>query len=137
MEEFCDLERARQLNDMRLEHAFENIFARYSKDFTEVGDEIDLTTGEVVVNNGHLSGMRGEQDVGDRPGRTLLRSLAIESTGTQPSMAPDEEDELFMEQNALCVVPQVNAPIFVFLHGSPTVSCWRLFTRGLTIVASL
>ncbi|KAI0006511.1 hypothetical protein F4779DRAFT_632922 [Xylariaceae sp. FL0662B] len=38
----------------RLKSAFESIFEKYEKDFTGVGDEVDLRTGEVVVDNGHL-----------------------------------------------------------------------------------
>ncbi|KAJ9656648.1 hypothetical protein H2201_008475 [Coniosporium apollinis] len=58
------LERARHANDMRLKSEFEAIFAKYSKDFSEIGDEIDLKTGEIVVDNGHLATMRHELDVG-------------------------------------------------------------------------
>lgn len=46
----------------QLKSRFEDIFAKYGKDFTGVGDEIDLATGEVVVDNGHLSSMRSMKD---------------------------------------------------------------------------
>ena len=49
-----DLQKARHQNDLNLKSIFENIFAKYENDFTEVGDEIDLETGELVVNNGHI-----------------------------------------------------------------------------------
>ena len=49
-----DLQKARHRNDLNLKSIFENIFAKYENDFTEVGDEIDLETGELVVNNGHI-----------------------------------------------------------------------------------
>ena len=58
------LRRRRTQNDMRLKSRFEDIFAKYSNDFSELGDEIDLRTGEVVVNKGHLEAMQDELDVG-------------------------------------------------------------------------
>lgn len=78
-----DLHAAQVQNDQRLKSKFENIFAKYGRDFTGVGDEIDLETGDIVVDNGHLSAMRGEQDVGDviqntqMSGRSLLRALTV------------------------------------------------------------
>ena len=53
----------RALNDSRLKASFESIFEKYGKDFSGVGDEIDLESGEIVVNNGHLLSMRDEQDI--------------------------------------------------------------------------
>ena len=53
----------RARNDLRLKSRFESIFEKFSKDFTGVGDEIDLATGTVLVNNGHLITMQSEQDV--------------------------------------------------------------------------
>ena len=52
----------RARNDLRLKSRFESIFEKFGKDFTGVGDEIDLQTGKVVVNNGHLTTMQGELD---------------------------------------------------------------------------
>jgi hypothetical protein len=57
-----DLQAARAQNDKKLKSIFEGIFAKYGKDFTEVGDEIDLQTGKIVVDNGHLLGLREELD---------------------------------------------------------------------------
>lgn len=59
-----DLQAARAQNDMRLKSIFEGIFSKYGRDFTDVGDEIDLQTGKIVVDNGHLSGMHEEDDAG-------------------------------------------------------------------------
>jgi len=55
----------RAKNDQRLKSVFESIFEKYEKDFEGIGDEIDLDTGEVVVNNGHLLRMTDEKDVGN------------------------------------------------------------------------
>ncbi|KAL5361703.1 centromere protein Scm3-domain-containing protein [Aspergillus floccosus] len=61
-----DLQEARAQNDLRLKSIFESIFEKYGKDFTEVGDEIDLNTGDIIVNNGHIFTMEGEDDTGER-----------------------------------------------------------------------
>ena len=59
------LHRRREQNDLRLKSTFESIFEKYSKDFNGVGDEIDLETGEIIVNNGHVQTMVNERDAGD------------------------------------------------------------------------
>lgn len=50
--------------DLRLKSRFESIFEKYGKDFSGIGDEIDLETGEIVVNHGHVDGLRDETDPG-------------------------------------------------------------------------
>ncbi len=62
-----DLNVIRARNDARLKTAFESIFEKYGRDFSGVGDEIDLETGEIVVNNGHLLGMIDEKHMFDVP----------------------------------------------------------------------
>ena len=49
---------------MKLKSRFESIFQKYGKDFSDVADEVDLNTGEIVVDNGHLRSM---PDVEGRP----------------------------------------------------------------------
>lgn len=60
-----DLHARRAQNDFRLKSTFESIFDKYSRDFDGIGDEIDMETGEIVVNNGHIQGMTDERDAGD------------------------------------------------------------------------
>ena len=60
-----DLHARRAQNDFRLKSIFESIFDKYGKDFDGIGDEIDMETGEIVVNNGHLLGMTNERDAGN------------------------------------------------------------------------
>lgn len=60
-----DLHARRAQNDFRLKSVFESIFDKYGKDFNGIGDEIDMETGEIVVNNGHILGMTNERDAGD------------------------------------------------------------------------
>lgn len=81
-----DIQTARAQNDSRLKSIFESIFQKYEKDFTEVGDEVDLETGEVVVNNGHLLGMQGEDDTGEDGGGWQYEDLS-----TPAALQPDDE----------------------------------------------
>ena len=52
-------------NDLqfKLRSTFESIFEKYGRDFGGIGDEVDLTTGRIVVDNGHLLGMKHETDL--------------------------------------------------------------------------
>ena len=59
-----DLHEQRARNDLHLKSRFEAIFEKYGKDFSEVGDEIDLETGRIVVDKGHIQRMAHEQDTG-------------------------------------------------------------------------
>lgn len=59
------LHKGRALAANKLKFKFEEIIAKYSRDFTGIGDEIDLVTGEVVVDNGHVRSMRSQKDTGD------------------------------------------------------------------------
>ncbi|PWY71073.1 Myb-like DNA-binding domain protein [Aspergillus sclerotioniger CBS 115572] len=77
-----DIHEARAQNDLRLKSIFEGIFEKYGKDFTDVGDEIDLQTGKIVVDNGHIEAMDGEDDTGEQSGWLFEPGL---------SAAPDPE----------------------------------------------
>ncbi|KEY65153.1 hypothetical protein S7711_04243 [Stachybotrys chartarum IBT 7711] len=60
-----DLSLKRAHADHRFQATMAHIFDKYGRDFEGIGDEIDMFTGEIVVNNGHLHRMRNERDVGD------------------------------------------------------------------------
>ncbi|KAJ9648539.1 hypothetical protein H2199_001394 [Coniosporium tulheliwenetii] len=75
------LERDRYANDMRLKGRFEDIFAKYSRDFSGIGDEIDLATGKIVVDNGHLASMCHDRDVGPAQAQLFLNSFADKLAG--------------------------------------------------------
>ncbi|KAM0273629.1 hypothetical protein ACHAPA_001201 [Fusarium lateritium] len=49
--------------DHKLQSTMAHIIEKYSRNFEGIGDEIDMQTGEIVVNNGHLRSMRDEGDV--------------------------------------------------------------------------
>ncbi|KAK5663712.1 hypothetical protein OQA88_4143 [Cercophora sp. LCS_1] len=55
------LQKSRAFAAFKLKSAFERIFEKYEKDFAGVGDEIDLRTGEIVVNNGHIQSLKTVQ----------------------------------------------------------------------------
>lgn len=62
------LHERRARNDKKLKSRFESIFEKYSKDFSDVGDVIDFTNDQIVVDNGHIRNMAGEDDPGDEDG---------------------------------------------------------------------
>lgn len=47
------LDKGRAKAAFKLKSRFENIFEKYGQDFDGVGDEINLHTGEVTIDNGH------------------------------------------------------------------------------------
>ncbi len=61
----AQLDQDRRQQKRRLKSRFEEIFEKYGKDFEGVGDEIDLESGVIVVDNGHLRKMQHEADAGD------------------------------------------------------------------------
>ena len=58
----ADLRDRKAQIDLRFKSNLESIFDKYGKDFNGVGDEIDIVTGEIVVNNGHILSMADEKD---------------------------------------------------------------------------
>lgn len=60
----ADIFQRRARLDLRLKSRFESIFEKYGKDFSGIGDEIDLESGQIVVNHGHVDGLRDETDPG-------------------------------------------------------------------------
>ncbi|KAK4987958.1 hypothetical protein LTR50_004295 [Elasticomyces elasticus] len=83
----ADLQRARGANDLRLKGRFEGIFEKYSKDFAGVGDEIDLVTGAIVVDNGHLARMQHEHDAGETDAGQFVKAFA---EGLEDEAAADD-----------------------------------------------
>jgi hypothetical protein len=84
-----DLHTQRQQLDNALKNTFEEIIRKYERNFDGIGDEIDLRTGEIVVDNGHLRGLRNETDPG------------IGQGGRVTEMVEDEEvdDSLWRSEN--------------------------------------
>ncbi|KFY18806.1 hypothetical protein V491_04697, partial [Pseudogymnoascus sp. VKM F-3775] len=74
----ANIEATRQKLDNKLKSTFEAIFEKYGKDFSGVGDEIDLRTGEIIVDNGHVAEMHNETDAGEGRVRGMLRAFTEE-----------------------------------------------------------
>lgn len=96
-----DLARDRRANDARLKSRFEHIFAKYGKDFDGVGDEIDLETGRIIVNNGHIARMQHEVDPGQRSSAQVLRVLGgsrqgdiVNTTRGEETVIEDSAEEM-------------------------------------------
>lgn len=62
--EDVDVPAARDESVRRLKSRFEHVYDKYGRSFSGVGDEIDLATGRLIVDNGHLERMTGERDDG-------------------------------------------------------------------------
>ena len=93
-----ELQQKRARLDLKLKSTFESIFEKYGKDFEGVGDEIDLYTGEILIDNGHLLRMRNERDAGDlsrarRVSRTLATNPELVTGSMEDDYLDDEEDE--------------------------------------------
>lgn len=91
-----ELQQRRSQLDFKLKSTFESIFEKYGKDFEGIGDEIDLETGRIVVNNGHLSAMRHERDPGIRhydESTTEYTEESIESSLGGDEMLLDYEND--------------------------------------------
>ncbi|KAL8820121.1 MAG: hypothetical protein Q9191_007581 [Dirinaria sp. TL-2023a] len=89
-----DLEEKRHRNDLRLKSHFESIFEKYGKDFAETADEIDLETGQIVVDRGHLLAMTDETDTG----HTLLSSSHQLSDYCTAAEERDEQETDYLER---------------------------------------
>ncbi|KAI9668863.1 MAG: hypothetical protein M1831_000933 [Alyxoria varia] len=74
----------------RLKSSFEAIFDKYGKDFSGVSDEIDLNTGEVIVDNGHLANITDDTDIGPDPGVVRKKKAAMNTMEDHG----DSDDEL-------------------------------------------
>jgi hypothetical protein len=100
-----DLQQKRAQVDFKLKSAYESIFEKYGRDFEGIGDEIDMETGEIVVNNGHLHEMQNERDIG-KTHRRHYQSLdestdvensegssGLEESGSEEDQSEEEDDE--------------------------------------------
>ncbi|KAL9086171.1 MAG: hypothetical protein Q9165_007236 [Trypethelium subeluteriae] len=91
--EWTELARKRYENDRRLEGTFSKLYEKYSRDFTNVGDEIDLETGEVVVDNGHLTNMKDERDVGKDQAQRFVRAFTANLLHEEPIVISDSDTQ--------------------------------------------
>ncbi|GAD94207.1 Myb-like DNA-binding domain protein [Paecilomyces variotii No. 5] len=87
-----DVQEARAQNDLRLKSVFESIFEKYGRDFTDVGDEIDLQTGEIIVNNGHLSNLEREDDLGQNDGPESHSEHPLSPVSSSLDFLPNDQE---------------------------------------------
>ncbi|KAF3938565.1 hypothetical protein ABW19_dt0209040 [Dactylella cylindrospora] len=79
---------------LRLKSNWEDICRRYGRDFEGEGDEIDLETGEVVVDNGHLRGLSIAEDdtwaANAYDDDAASSSSSLDILGMRPTLGRDE-----------------------------------------------
>src|SRR6266536_3622882 len=92
-----DFHQRRAHLDYKLKSTFEAIFEKYGKDFDGVGDEIDLETGDIVVNNGHLLDMRDERDAGRITRARYMRQELLDETGGKVRTSMEEDEDELLE----------------------------------------
>jgi len=106
----AELSQRRAQLQYKLKTKWEELFTKYERNFDGIGDEVDLVTGEIYVNNGHLLEMEDEDDEGDiyRAHRSLEETtdgldndLAYDTDGTDPLLKEDSLDSLDEEENEL------------------------------------
>lgn len=101
-----DLVQDRDRNDNTLKGKFEAIFEKYGRDFSDVGDEINVITGEVVVDNGHILSMQDEKDPGS-PSRARPRVSRLPTEVPSLSTVPRYERSITV--GALDVIASIEA----------------------------
>lgn len=96
-------------SELRLKSRWESIFDKYGHDFDDISDVIDMRSGSVMVDRGHLQNMRHERDVGRS--RATQRRPARERPSTPPRArmpetiagSDDSADELSSPMKAVCM----------------------------------
>lgn len=100
------LARSRANAAFGLKSAFESIFERYERDFEGVADEIDLFTGDIVIDNRHLQHMRNEKDTGLVAGGAGEGALLHDSeavTGVASPGGDEDEDQTLQGKSGALV----------------------------------
>ncbi|KAK6541124.1 hypothetical protein TWF694_008497 [Orbilia ellipsospora] len=81
----------------RLKSSWEDICRRYARDFDGEGDEIDLETGQVVVDNGHLRNLTEQENdtwamdgFDEEDAGSATSTLEMEILGMRPILGRDD-----------------------------------------------
>ncbi|KAL8687411.1 MAG: hypothetical protein Q9218_006410 [Villophora microphyllina] len=112
----AELHEKRARSTLKLKSRFESIFEKYEKNFDNA-DEIDLTTGEIVIDNGHIRNMLDEKDVGTEgqrrePSSTEGQKQFLEGDPVEElceSVIPDSQDYETDEDDPLATMTFHNA----------------------------
>ncbi|KAI1001429.1 hypothetical protein K3495_g6771 [Podosphaera aphanis] len=92
LDSYSDLAQKRAHLDQKLKATFESIFEKYGRDFEGIGDEIDIATGEIVVNNGHVLQMQDERDAGDINKLRKNQNRLVNERSDSPKNPFEEKD---------------------------------------------
>ena len=82
------VQNAHERSRKHLKSRLENVIEKYSKDYSDVSDVIDIHSGQVEVNNGHLRRMRNDRDLGRR--YASVSQLAAAETGRRVHKDDDQ-----------------------------------------------
>jgi hypothetical protein len=110
--ETTNLADKRQQNNLHLKGTLESIYEKYSRDFSEVGDEVNILTGEVVINRGHVDRMRTELDIGigqpSRPRRSWISTLVKEESDVEEDELEQEDKDDDEDELDICPRPKLS-----------------------------
>ena len=95
------LHEGRARGTLKLKSRFESIFDKYGRDFTGVGDEIDLETGRIIVDNGHVASMKHEKDAGLLGDIEEERDAIHETSDAEADLSDWAEDAHILDANFL------------------------------------
>lgn len=101
----AELVEDRDRNDNTLKGKFEAIFEKYGRDFSGIGDEIHVMTGEVLVDNGHILSMDHETD----PGSPSRARPTVYREGTVQSVTPMRQNGRSLTVGAEDVIASIEA----------------------------
>src|SRR3569833_2779909 len=116
------LDRSRAKAAFKLKSTFEHIFEKYEKDFTDIGDEIDLNTGEIVVDNGHLRALDDKVDGASDIQSSRQPELATQARSEADSLE-EEERILHGSRKVDSSTTKVSRPSFV-PQARPAAGAW-------------
>lgn len=121
-----ELDKGRAKAASKLKSRFENIFEKYAQDFDGIGDEINLHTGEVAIDNGHLKSLEDDKakkcPSGDeeeqeeehilQPKRKPSQALSLAPRPSPPALSPaDNAAVAFLQQSGWTPPPGFNADL--------------------------
>ncbi|KAI1932031.1 hypothetical protein LOZ66_006954 [Ophidiomyces ophidiicola] len=113
-----DIIAARRANDQRLASCLESIYQKYGKDFDGVGDEIDLTNRQLVIDNGHLESLESHEEIGGESNMNNARQESyFQQTSTAHASLPhsrshsgsDSDDPLQVIHSEVRILPITSA----------------------------
>ncbi|KAK1767177.1 hypothetical protein QBC33DRAFT_539455 [Phialemonium atrogriseum] len=105
------LERSRAVAAYKLKSSWESIFEKYGKDFSGVGDEIDIRTGQVVVDNGHIRSLEDASDIRSEAGSVHEEERILHGRGGSNAVVPYNNRPAGM-QSLLSGPPRLSSLMF-------------------------